>query len=295
MKKMLFILNPCAGTRKANRYLSQIISIFNRADYAVEVFVTDNRDAARNISCQKAAQEELIVCCGGDGTFHETISGIMESGAQCPIGYIPAGSTNDLAASLGLPANIIKAAQAVANGTQTPIDLGKFDEQYFAYIASFGAFTKASYATPQSVKNALGHTAYLLSGIQELSQIRKKHVRFVIDGEVVEDDFLFGAVCNSTSVAGILTLDPKQVDMQDGKFEVMLVRAPHDLAEVSECIHAVQSKVYNCRMITFRAARKIEVFTDAPMNWSLDGECAQGQSHIVIENMQHAFKLVKGG
>lgn len=295
MKKMLFILNPCAGTRKANRYLAQIIGIFNRAGYAVEVFVTDARDAARKIACQKAGKKDLIVCCGGDGTFHETISGIMESGKQCPIGYVPAGSTNDLAASLGLPGNIIKAAQAVANGVQTPIDLGKFDEQYFAYIASFGAFTKASYATPQNVKNALGHTAYLLSGIQELSQIRKKHVRFVIDDEIVEDDFLFGAVCNSTSVAGILTLDPKQVDMQDGKFEVMLVRAPHDFTEVSECIHAVQNKIYNCKMITFRAARKIEVFTDKPMNWSLDGECAQGREHVVIENLQHAFNLVKGG
>lgn len=295
MKKMLFVLNPCAGTRKANRYLAEIIGIFNRADYAVEVFVTDARDAARKIACQKAGTVDLIVCCGGDGTFHETVSGIMQSGAQCPIGYIPAGSTNDLAASLGLPGNILKAAQEVADGVPTPIDLGRFGEQYFAYIASFGAFTKASYATPQNVKNALGHTAYILSGIQELSQIRKKHVRFVIDDELVEDDFLFGAVCNSTSVAGILTLDPKQVDMQDGKFEVMLVRAPHDLAEVSECIHAVQNKVYNCRMITFRAARKIEVFADAQMNWSLDGECAQGQAHFVIENMQHAFRLVKGG
>ena len=186
-----------------------------------------------------------IVTIGGDGTFNETVTGLLESGLDLPIGYIPAGSTNDFAASLKLPLNPLNAAKAIVEGTPVSYDLGKFADRYFSYVASFGVFTKTSYATPQSVKNALGHTAYLLEGIQELSQLRKEHLRFEFDDRVIEDDFLFGAISNSTSVGGILTLDPKQVDMRDGKFELLLVRAPRDLMEVSECIMALQNKKYN--------------------------------------------------
>lgn len=293
MQRMLFILNPCAGTRKANRHLTDIVSIFNRAGYQVQVHVTAGRGDAREVACQQAKEMDLVVCCGGDGTFNETVSGLMESGANIPIGYIPAGSTNDLANSLGLPGNVLVAARQIVEGKPDAYDLGRFGQRYFSYVASFGAFTRASYATPQSVKNALGHTAYILGGIQELSQIRKEHVRLELDGEVVEDDFIFGAICNSTSVGGILTLDPKQVDMQDGKFEVLLVRAPKDLAEIAECIQAVQKQKYNCKMMTFRSARRIEVFASPNMAWTLDGEREEGHSHVEVENLYHAVQLMK--
>ena len=171
--------------------------------------------------------------------------------------------------------------------------MGRFGDRYFSYVASFGAFTKSSYATPQSVKNALGHTAYVLGGIQELSQIRKEHIRIEAEGYVVEDDFLFGAICNSTSVGGILTLDPKQVDMGDGLMEVLLVRAPRNLAEITECIQAVQAGRYNdCAMITFGSARKMTIYADRDMPWTLDGERAEGREVIRIENLNRAIRLV---
>ena len=174
-----------------------------------------------------------------------------------------------------------------------PYDVGRFGDRYFSYVASFGAFTRASYTTPQNVKNALGHTAYLLEGIQELSQIRKVHVRFDTEDQVVEDDFLFGAISNSTSVGGILTLDPKQVDMGDGKFELLLIRAPRDFAELSECLRALQTQKYNCGMITFLSASRVRVTADARMPWTLDGEREDGHGRVVAENLHHAFKLMK--
>ena len=293
MKKMLFIMNPYAGTRRANRFLTDIISLFNRNGYEVTIYMTGGPGDACRLVCEHAGEHDVVVCCGGDGTFNETINGIMKSGFSVPLGYIPAGSTNDFAASLKLPAKIMEAAQLIVDGTPVSYDIGQFGDRYFSYVASFGAFTKASYTTPQNVKNALGHTAYMLEGIRELSQIRKAHVQLVLDGETLEDDYLFGAVCNSTSVGGILTLDPSQVDMSDGMFEVLLVRAPRDLSEITECIVAVQKQQYNCRMMTFRSAKEITVFADADMFWALDGEKANGNNPVTIVNLPHAIELIK--
>lgn len=293
MSKMLFIMNPFAGMRKANRYLADIITLFNRADYEVTVHMTAGPGDAQRIAAAKAAEVDLVVCAGGDGTFNETVSGILESGADTPVGYIPCGSTNDFAASLKLPLNIMKAAQLIVDGTAKSYDIGKFGNRYFSYVASFGAFTKASYSTPQSVKNALGHAAYLLGGIQELSQLKPVHVRFELDGNAIEDDFLFGAVSNSTSMGGILTLDPKQVDMTDGKFELLLVRAPKDLIELNECIWALQKQQYNCAMMTFRRASTITVEADPDMPWTLDGEKEEGHSLVEVKNLQRAIEIIQ--
>ena len=293
MKKMLFVMNPCSGMRKGVRYLADIIALFNRADYEVITHMTGSRGDATQVVAAKARDMDLVVCCGGDGTFNETISGILECGADVPVGYIPAGSTNDFAASLKIPTNIPQAAKDILDGQPVVYDVGKFGDRYFSYIASFGAFTKSSYATPQSIKNMLGHTAYLLEGINELSQIRKEHVRMEIDGQVVEDDFIFGAISNATSVGGVLTLDPKVVDMADGKLEVMLVRAPTDLMEITECIKAVQSQKFDCSMITFRSAREIKVYADPNMPWTLDGEREDGHSQIDVKNVHLAIKIMQ--
>jgi len=293
MKKMLFILNPCAGMRKANKILPDIIAAFNRADYDVSVYITAAPGEARQQTASRAAQLDLIVCCGGDGTFNETVAGLLDSGADTPIGYIPAGSTNDFAGSLGLPTNPLEAAKAIIGGTPTCYDVGSFGGRVFTYVASFGAFTRASYATPQSVKNALGHTAYVLSGISELSQIKDIHAKFQLEDEVLEGDYLFGAICNSTSIGGIAKLDPSQVDMSDGVFELLLVRAPKDLAEIAECINAVQKQQYNCGMITFRTVSRLTVTTEDGTNWTLDGEMEPARDAVEIQNLHHAIRLVK--
>lgn len=294
MKKMLFIMNPYAGKRRANKYLADILEMFNRADYLVTVHMTAGPGDATGVVQALAPGMDIVVCCGGDGTFNETVAGLLKANVDIPVGYIPAGSTNDFAASLHLPTEPLEAAQEIVEGVPVSYDAGSFCGRFFSYVASFGAFTRTSYTTPQSIKNALGHTAYVLSGISELSQIRPEHIRMEINGEVVEDDFLFGAICNSTSVGGILTLDPKQVDMADGKLEVLLVRSPQSLLELTECIAAVQSQQYNnCEMITFRSGSKIEITADPEMLWTLDGEREDGHEHITVVNKHLAYRLVQ--
>jgi len=293
MKKMLFVMNPYSGMRRASKYLADVIALFNQADYEVIVHMTRGQGDATEVVKSRAGDMDLVVCCGGDGTFNETISGILYAGANVPVGYIPAGSTNDFATSLKLSGNIMQAASDIIEGEPVAYDVGKFGDRYFSYVASFGAFTRASYATPQNIKNALGHTAYLLEGISELSQIRKEHVRMEIDGQVVEDDFLFGAISNSTSVGGILTLSPDVVDLADGQMEILLVRAARSLAEITECIQAVQSQKYNCAMITFQSAKKVKIYADPQMPWTLDGEREEGHAQVDVENVHHAIRLVQ--
>ncbi len=295
MKTMLFVLNPFAGMRKIHRYLSDIIGIFNRADYEVITYITARQGDAAGKVQEKAGQVDLVVCAGGDGTFNETITGVLRSGADVPVGYIPCGSTNDFAASLKLSTNVLQAARDIVEGQPRAYDVGRFNGRYFSYVASFGAFTKVSYVTPQTVKNTLGHMAYLLEGIQELSQIRAEHVRIEVGDRVIEDDFLFGAISNSISVGGILKLDPKQVDMCDGQFELLLVRAPRELGEVSECIQALQKQKYNCAMINFSRADKLRVLASPAMPWTLDGEREDGHGEISVENLHRAVKIMKRG
>lgn len=294
MKKMLFIMNPFAGQRRANRYLADILTMFNREGYDISVHMTAGPGDGARVVKERAAGMDLIVCCGGDGTFNETVSGLIRSGADVPLGYIPAGTTNDFASSLKIPTNVIRAARAIIEGTPHRYDVGGFGERFFTYVASFGAFTRSSYATPQSVKNALGHTAYVLEGMQELSQIKNIHVRLELDNDrVIEDDFLFGAISNSLSVGGVLTLDPKQVDMSDGKFELLLVRAPQDITEVSECIRALQTQKYNCRMITFVSASRVRVTAAEELVWTLDGEREDIRDTVEARVLHHAIRLMQ--
>ena len=293
MKKLLFVINPNAGKRKAAKHLPEIIDIFNREDYLVCTYFTAAQDDARKVVAQKAAEMDMVVCCGGDGTFNETVAGVLESGADVPLGYIPAGSTNDFANSLGLSTNPVEAARRIATGVPECYDVGCFGGRYFTYVASFGAFTKSSYATPQSVKNALGHTAYVLSGIQEISQLRKIHVKLETEEETLEGDYIFGAICNSTSIGGILKLDPSQVDLADGLLEVLLVRVPKDVGELTACVQAVQKHTYDCAMMTFRSVKKVTVYADEEIAWTLDGEKEIGKPEVLVENIHHAIRLMK--
>lgn len=293
MKKMLFVMNPYSGMRRANNYLTDIVALFNRAGYDVSIHMTSGHGDATRVVEERCFDKDMIVCCGGDGTFSETVTGLLRAGANIPVGYIPAGSTNDFAMSLKISTNIMQAALDIVEGEPFPCDIGKFGERYFSYVASFGAFTRATYTTPQSIKNILGHTAYLLEGINELSQIRNEHVRLEIDGEVVEDDFLFGAISNSTSLGGILKLNPDLVDMADGWMEILLVRAPRNLTELAECIQAVQAQKYSCSMITFRSAKKVRVYADPMMLWTLDGEREEGHEQVDVENIHHGIHIMK--
>ena len=293
MQNLLLIINPCAGQKKAKKLLVEIIDILNRAGFEVLTYITSGPGDAENACIRYADQVSRIVCCGGDGTFNETVSGVLKSGKNIPIGYIPAGSTNDFASSLHLSNDILQATRDIVDGQPKHLDIGSFGNRYFSYVASFGAFTRTSYTTPQSLKNALGHTAYVLNGIQELSQIRSHPLRFTLsDGSMIEGRFLFGAISNSTSLGGVLTLTPDQVDMADGKLELLLIRAPKDLFELGECVRALQQKTYNCEMITFLSTDSVSISAPEDLCWTIDGEQESGHTETSVSCLHHAIQVI---
>ena len=292
MRKLLFLVNPNAGQRRVNKSLTEIIGIFNEGGYEVTVFLTNGPGSGTKIVQERAGDYDLVVCAGGDGTLNETITGVLRAGASCPVGYIPCGSTNDFASTLKLSMDVVQAAKDIMEGAPVEYDVGRWGDRYFVYIASFGAFTRVSYTTPQNLKNALGHLAYVLSGIQELPQIRNIPMALELDGQVLDGEYLFGAVSNSTSVGGVFTLDASQVDLRDGKFEVILVRMPRDMAELTQCATALQNHTYDCAAITFRSVSRLRVHQDPALLWTLDGERAEGADVVEIENLHRAIRLV---
>ncbi len=293
MKKLLILMNPYSGKKKAGSHLWEIISIFNRANYEVTVHMTSGQGDAADVVAQRGASYDLLVCIGGDGTFNEVVTGLDTLEHRPPIGYIPAGSTNDFAGSLHLSKNILTAARNIIKGQAHALDIGKFNGRCFSYIASFGVFTRTSYTTSQSLKNLLGHTAYVLESIKELTSIRSYHLRFTTaDGTVYEDDYIFGAISNSTSVAGVLTLDPTLVDMNDGLFELLLVRKPRSLLEMSDCILALTTQDYNSPILTFVSTPAIEIEAPEDLNWTLDGEFQKGSTHCSVVNCHSAINII---
>ena len=298
-KKVLIIINPRSGTMRANKYLLDITEQFVLEGYMPTVLVTTKRGDGTEYAKEYAKEYDLLTCIGGDGTFNEVVSGIVESGVRVPIGYIPAGSTNDFATSLGLSKDVVQAAKDIVDGCKKSVDIGSFNGRKFSYVASFGAFTKASYATPQSIKNMLGHLAYILEGAKEgistLASLKRIHMAIEADGILYEGDYLFGAISNSTSIAGILTLKKEYVDMNDGLFELLLIKAPKDLLELTEIAHVLATKNFESDMVTFINAGDFKIKTDKDVSWTLDGEYQEGCEEIEVENLHSAIDILING
>ncbi len=292
MKKILIIINPKAGKEEGSRNLAYIIDVFCRRGYRVAVETTAARGDGTEIAKREAGNFDTLVAIGGDGTFNEVVEGVLLSGKDIPIGYIPAGTTNDFGASLGIPSDMVKAAEKIAEEKVRVIDIGSFNGRYFSYVASFGAFTKASYETPQSAKNALGHLAYILEGIKDIPSIRAERLSFKTEDREYSGKYLFGAVSNSTSIGGILTLPDDEVDMGDGKFEVLLVKAPSNLIELNQIILAITTRDFKSSHLEFFSASEITVEADPEMPWTLDGEYQAGSDVIHIENVHKAVKIL---
>lgn len=292
-EQILVILNPCAGTKRAGPMLASILDVFCKAGFAPIVHTTQSPGDGVRLSNRYADKVSRIVCIGGDGSFNEVVSGVLRSGCDTPIGYIPAGSTNDFAVGLGLSRDLLQAARDIAMGVPKPFDAGRFGSRYFTYTASFGAFTRTSYATSQSAKNALGHLAYLLGGAASIPSIRSEHVSLCTDaGERISGDYLFGAIGNTTSMGGVLRLEPSIVDFQDGLFELLLVKKPADVVELGECIRALLARDYGSSMLEFRQIRSLSITASAEMAWTLDGEYCEGSPSFEFEALPGAIRLV---
>lgn len=293
-RRLLLIVNPSSGTRQGARNLCQIVNILQTGGYICTVMLTDRRMAASDYAYEYGKEFDLVVCVGGDGTFNETVNGLLRAGSTVSLGYIPTGSTNDFAASLKLDTDIEAAASAIVDGRTRLLDVGRFGERSFSYVASFGAFSKTSYSTPQSFKNTFGHFAYVLSGVKDVLSIRSEHIRFELNGKVYEDDYIFGAISNSTSLGGVLTIDPELVDMSDGQFEVLLIRHPSNINELLQITNALARKQYDCDMITFESTSHITVTTQESTDWSLDGEKETTCGSFEISCIHNALKIITG-
>ncbi|MBQ9861329.1 MAG: diacylglycerol kinase family lipid kinase [Clostridia bacterium] len=291
-QRVLLIINPVAGKAKGRAALFPITDGLCRAGYLPTVHVTGTRGDARRITEQLAAQHDLIICCGGDGTLNEVIDGLLTCKKQVPLGYIPAGSTNDFANSMHLKKQPAAALRNILDGHDDAMDVGSFNGvRHFSYIASFGIFTAASYNAPQTTKNALGHFAYLLEGSKELFSVQSHQIVAQTADKRYEGDYLFGAVCNSTSVAGLVKLNAGIVDMSDGLFEVILVRRPTNAAELARILNSLNTADFDSELFDFFKTSEVTFFMKKPLPWSLDGEYAEGAETITVKNIPRTILL----
>ena len=298
MKKLYFIINLIAGKAEIGDRLGEIINEFNKADYEVTVHVTqDAEDASVQAEYACTAGFDVLVCAGGDGTLSQCLQGLMHSEHRIPIGYIPAGSTNDFARTLGIPKSTAEAVRWITEGTPTPCDIGGFNDTYFTYIAAFGAFTSVSYETSQQIKNIFGHAAYLFSGLTQLTNLRSKHMRVEYGDTVLEDDYIFGMVTNSSSVAGLLSMNDFLLD--DGVFEVTLIKKPSNPIQLQQIIHSLLNiteeidkeyiKFFRTDKITFTS------LSDEPITWTRDGEYGGDAFRNTVCNYKQAVQFLIGG
>lgn len=291
-KKALWIVNPRAGKTKSRAPLYDAAARFGRSGWSVCIRETDHRGHAAELAAQLAGDYDAVVCIGGDGTLNETITGLMTLPDRPPVGYLPFGSTNDFASSLRIPSAPEEAAALAAEGTPRPLDIGCHNGRYFSYVASFGAFTRSSYSAPQSAKNALGHFAYLIEGLKDLDSLRPYRCRIETEEEVFDGEFIFGSICNTTSLGGVVKLDPQRVKMDDGKFELLLLHMPKTPMDLQNLILALTRMQYDYPGVIFRHVDALTVTTDDDIPWSLDGEYAPSAAQVDIRLLPGAIRLL---
>ncbi|MDO5415911.1 MAG: YegS/Rv2252/BmrU family lipid kinase [Lachnospiraceae bacterium] len=308
MKRMLFIVNPRSGREQVRTRLLEILDLFSGAGYQIQVHITQAPKDATNVVKQYGKDKDLVVCSGGDGTLNEVISGLMELGTEAAdgmepgkcweslplLGYIPAGSTNDYASSLQIPKPMMAAAENVLSGEPYPIDIGHFcQDRYFIYIAAFGAFTEVSYLTPQDKKNLLGHQAYMLEGVKSLAALKTYRLKVEWDDQVLEEDFVFGMVTNTISVGGFKGLVTQSVALNDGEFEVLLIRRPRTPKDLSNIIsYMFLREEPNDYVFKFKA-KELKITSETPVDWVLDGEYGGSRTEVIIENRREQLRILR--
>lgn len=291
--RIFLIVNPCSGRAKMRTELLKVVEILSSGENIVTVYPTKSRgDATRVVSALTDGEYGTIVVCGGDGTLNEVITGLMQSKINCNLGYIPSGTLNEWSAGLHISKNSVQAAKDIINGHPISLDIGKFRDKYFSYTASFGAFTEASYSAPQDIKNVLGQAAYFFEGIKSLGNIKPVHLKFITDEREIEGDFLFGAISNSMSVGGIVKFDESVVKLNDGEFEVLLIRNPDNILKLQPILDGIIKQNLNRDGIEFFHTKKITVLGGEDVPWTLDGEYAKGEETLEILNVHNAINLL---
>lgn len=294
MQNILLIINPAAGVTGKKSRVFRVADWFRNQKFGVTVLSTTKKGDAEEYVKNYSSKADVVVCCGGDGTLNEVINGIMQLEEKKPIGYLPAGTTNDMARTLDIPSNIQKAAKIIVNGVPIQQDIGTFNNtQYFAYIASFGAFTKVSYATPQWLKNRFGHLAYVVSGLKSVNEIQPYTIKVRYNDREESGSFIFGSVSNSISIGGVLHLKPTDISLNDGKFEVLLIHNPKNVIEFQNIVHDLHHHHFNNENIEFFSTDDIVLSFETPTDWTIDGEYAGKPQTVEITNLHNAIQLIR--
>ncbi|WP_031474534.1 diacylglycerol/lipid kinase family protein [Agathobaculum desmolans] len=294
MKKLLLIINPHAGRGAMSGKIIPCVSTMQQAGYDVTIYITQGAQDATHVVRERAAEFDRIVCAGGDGTLNETVTGMMQSPVRPPLGYLPAGTTNDFAFSLGIPRTPVDAAAVSVGETLQALDIGQFNERYFNYIAAFGVFTEVSYATPQQSKNVFGRAAYIMEGVKALTNIKEHHIRISSAEMTLEDDFIFGMVSNSVSVGGFKALTPDGVALDDGLYEVLLVYPVENPMELQWLVNDLLTRnTESNRFVYFRTAH-ISFSAQEEVPWTLDGEFGGATRQAEIINHSRAVTFATG-
>ncbi len=292
MKKMLFIMNPKAGRTTLKNSLVDVLEVFCNNDYDVRTYLTKSADDAERVVAEEGVGYDVIVCAGGDGTLGNTVAGFMKSGLKVPLGYIPCGSTNDFARSMEIPMTAVEAAEMVVKAEPFSVDIGSLNDKYFVYVAAFGVFSDTSYATPQNMKNILGHAAYVLQGIKSIANIPSYKMKITIDGEIQEGEFIFGMVSNSISVGGFKSITRKGVEFDDGLFEGVLIRTIKTPADLERVVRALLTgDISEKSMVSFRASNVLFEAED-PVAWTCDGEFGGEYKNTSIDIHRRAIDLL---
>ena len=292
MKSLLFIYNPRAGKGRIGDHLGDIVDTFTKSGFKVTIYPTQCPGDGEVIARQWVKDFDRIVCAGGDGTLDEIVTGVMYDGKKVPIGYIPSGSTNDFARSIGLPKSVRRAASIAAGDKLFKCDLGRFNSRYFVYVAAFGLFTDVTYETDQNLKNIFGYTAYLAEALKRLPSAKSIPLKITYDDRTISDNFIVGLVTNSDSVGGIKGITGPDVKLDDGVFEVMLIRAPENILEYNLIPPAIlDRRIRSDNVICFKCS-KLSVTSDEPIPWNFDGEYGGRVDTAEIENIHEAVEFV---
>ena len=292
--KVMLIVNPCAGKKYGEKLSDRVAELFRAEGAHCDLFLTGHPGDGTKFVLSHGRAYDIIACMGGDGTLNEVLNGVLKAHLNTPLGYIPAGSTNDFARSMHLSKNLEKASKIIAECNTREIDAGLFNDRYFGYVSSFGLFTRTSYSTSQRVKNVLGgKPSYVLHGLTELGRVRAEHMKVETNGKTYEGDYLFGAITNSTSLGGVLKYDPKLVNMGDGMLEMMLIHKPKNPAQLFSILKSLLSKkITNNPYIEFDRSDKFTIFPEARSDWSLDGEFAYATGSSEIRCLQSKIQFI---
>ena len=293
-RKLLFVVNPNSGKGEMRLHIVDCVDLFVKAGYEVTLYTTQKAGDASRIVATRGSHFDLIICSGGDGTLNETVAGLMQLNEKPSLGYIPSGTTNDFATSLAIPKKATDAAELILRGIPSTVDVGRFNDRYFTYVAGFGAFTEVAYSTPQNTKNTLGRLAYILEGIKSLPTLRNYHVKVEHDDQVIEDDFIFGMVTNATTVGGFKGIISSDVGLDDGLFEVFLVKAPSNPIELQMIFNELLLSSEQSKFIVRFKSKHVRFIADTEMPWTLDGEFGGAPQVTDIFNCQKALHLYVG-